>query len=69
MTGRTPTMGIPFAPIIMVIAGIIFVAIPVIYFGELDGATAVILLFGIGLLFWAVFRAIWLRKNRSRRFN
>jgi hypothetical protein len=48
--------------IVMVIAGLIFVALPVIYFGQIDATSAIVLAAGIGLLIWAAVRMRTLRK-------
>jgi len=38
--------------VMMVICGLVFVAFPVIYFGELDATSAIVLSAGIVLLVW-----------------
>lgn len=46
----------------MVICGLVFVALPVIYFGQLDGTSAMVLASGTALLIWAAVRTRSLRK-------
>jgi hypothetical protein len=46
----------------MVICALVFVAIPVIYFGQLDGTSAIVLTSGIALLIWTAMRVRSLRK-------
>ena len=47
----------------MVVCGLVFVAIPVVYFGQIDATSAIVLVSGIGLLIWAGVR-IWSPKRR-----
>jgi hypothetical protein len=46
----------------MVVCALVFVAIPVIYFGQLDGTSAIVLTSGIALLIWTAMRVRSLRK-------
>jgi hypothetical protein len=46
----------------MIIAGLVFVALPVIYFGQIDGTSAMVLAAGIALLVWTLVRVRALKK-------
>ena len=48
--------------VVMIIAGLVFVAIPVIYFGQIDGTSAILLASGIALLAWVAARTWSLKK-------
>ena len=43
--------------IAMIICGLVFIAFPVIYFGQVDPASAILLVSGTGLLVWGALRA------------
>ena len=49
--------------VMMVICGLVFVAFPVIYFGELDATSAIVLSAGIVLLVWTALRVRSLRRK------
>ena len=54
-------------PIVMIICGLVFVALPVFYFGAIDGTTIMVLAAGLGLLAWAGFRIYQLNTTPPER--
>jgi hypothetical protein len=49
---------------VMIIAALVFVAMPAVYFGQLDGTTAIVLASGTALLVWAAVRT-WSHKRKN----
>ena len=47
---------------VMYVAALILVALPVIYFGQIDATSAMLLAGGLGLLIWATVRILSMRK-------
>ena len=50
--------------VMMVICGLVFVAFPVIYFGGLDGTSAIVLGGGVLFLIWTAIRVHSLRRAK-----
>ena len=48
--------------VVMIIAVLVLVAMPVIYFGQLDGTSAIVLAGGTALLAWAAVRTWSLKR-------
>jgi len=49
--------------VVMIIAALVFIAFPVIYFGQLDGTSAIVLIGGTAFLVWTAMRLSSLKKK------
>ena len=49
--------------VVMIIAVLAIVAFPIIYFGQIDGTSAMVLAGGTALIIWALVRARSLKKK------